>query len=35
MSRDYRVTGVLAALALLSLAVPLPHLDELRWRRTA
>jgi len=26
----YRVTGVLAAFALLSLAVPLPHVDEIR-----
>ena len=25
-----RIAGVLAALALLSLAVPLPHVDELR-----
>ena len=30
MSGLLRVTGVLAAFALLSLAVPLPHVDEIR-----
>ncbi len=30
MNRVMRITGVLAALTLLSLAVPLPHVDELR-----
>ena len=29
-NRIVRITGVLAAFALLSLAVPLPHVDELR-----
>ena len=29
-NRVLRVMGVLAALALLSLAVPLPHVDEIR-----
>ena len=30
MSRILRLAGVLAALALLALAVPLPHVEELR-----